>query len=322
MKAMARLMVLLVLSALPMTAAMGQPFPSKPIRLVVGFPPGGGSDTMARALSQKLSEYFGTQVVVDNKPGANGNIAAELVAKAPGDGYTLLLLSVSHAISVSLYAKLSYDLQKDLVPVAPIGAVPNTLVVHPSVPAGNVAEFISLDSKEPGKYAYASSGSGSPEHLAGELFKTMAGVEMVHTPYKGSGQSVVDLMAGHVLVGFNTMPSIIQQAKSGKLKLLAVTTARRSPSQPEVPTLAESGMAGFDLSTWYGVMAPAGTPQEIINRLNAEIQKALASTEVRDRLAVVGADPMQGSPAEFGAFIKSEVGKLGAVVKQTGARAE
>ena len=308
--------------ALVACTAAAQTFPSKPLRLVVGYPPGGGSDAIGRVVAQKLGDQLGQQVVVDNKPGANGNLGAELAARMPPDGHNLLLISVAHAINTSLYAKLSYDLAKDFTPVALIGAVPNTVVVHPSLGVDSVKALVALAKANPGKISYASSGVGSPEHLAGEMFKSIAGVDMVHVPYKGSGQSVVDLAAGHIKVGFNTLPSVLGQVKAGKVKVLAVTTRMRSMVNPEVPTTVEAGLDKFELATWYALVAPAGTPAPIVKRLNEEVNRALASPDVKERLAGLGTDIETSTPEELGAFIRHETEKLRIVVQKTGARAE
>lgn len=297
-----------------------QAFPVRPLKMIVGFPPGGGSDVMGRTVADRMGHYLGQQVVVENRPGANGNLGAELAAKLPGDGYALLLISASHAINVSLYRRLGYDLLKDFAPIGMVGSIPNSVVVHPSLGVSNIAELIALAKRQPGKISYASSGSGSPEHLTGEMFKAAAGIDLQHIPYKGSGQSVIDLTAGHVSVGFNTLPSIIPHAKSGGLRLLAVTTARRTPSSPDTPTLSESGLAGFDMSTWYALMAPAGTPAATVAQLNTALIAALGEAEVKTRLAALGADIRTSSAGELGTFVRTEAERFRRVVDATGAR--
>jgi len=299
-----------------------QSFPSKPLRLVVGFPPGGGSDTLARTLGLRLTEQLGQPVVVENRPGANGNIGAEIAAQLPADGYSLLLISLSQAINASLYAKLNYNLVKDFTPVAMIGSVPNTVVVYPEMGVTSVKELIARAKKEPGKISYASSGLGSPEHLAGEIFSSMAGIKMIHVPYKGSGQSVIDLAAGHVMVGFNTLPSVVAQSKAGKVRILAVTTPKRSPTYTEVPTVAEAAIPGFEMATWYALVAPTGTPTAAVKRLNEEVAKALNSQEMKTRMATFGADPQVMSPDELGSYIRSEIDKFQKVVKAIGVQVE
>jgi len=312
-----------LLAALPISLPVAaQSFPSKPLRLVVGFPPGGGSDTLARTLGLRLTEQLGQPVVVENRPGANGNIGAEIAAQLPADGYSLLLISLSQAINASLYAKLNYNLVKDFTPVAMIGSVPNTVVVYPEMGVTSVKELIARAKKEPGKISYASSGLGSPEHLAGEIFSSMAGIKMIHVPYKGSGQSVIDLAAGHVMVGFNTLPSVVAQSKAGKVRILAVTTPKRSPTYTEVPTVAEAAIPGFEMATWYALVAPTGTPTAAVKRLNEEVAKALNSQEMKTRMATFGADPQVMSPDELGSYIRSEIDKFQKVVKAIGVQVE
>ena len=312
-----------LLAALPISLPVAaQSFPSKPLRLVVGFPPGGGSDTLARTLGLRLTEQLGQPVVVENRPGANGNIGAEIAAQLPADGYSLLLISLSQAINASLYAKLNYNLVKDFTPVAMIGSVPNTVVVYPEMGVTSVKELIARAKKEPGKISYASSGLGSPEHLAGEIFSSMAGIKMIHVPYKGSGQSVIDLAAGHVMVGFNTLPSVVAQSKAGKVRILAVTTPKRSPTYTEVPTVAEAAIPGFEMATWYALVAPTGTPAAAVKRLNEEVAKALNSQEMKTRMATFGADPQVMSPDELGSYIRSEIDKFQKVVKAIGVQVE
>jgi tripartite-type tricarboxylate transporter receptor subunit TctC len=317
-----RKVVLSFALALAATGAVAEGFPSKPLRLVIGYPPGGGSDVIGRTVAQKLGEQLGQVVVVDNKPGANGNLAAEQAARLPHDGYHLLLISVAHAINASLYSNLRYDLVKDFTPVALIGAVPNTIVVNPSLGVDSVKALVAMAKAQPGKISYASSGVGSPEHLAGEMFKSIAGVDLVHVPYKGSGQSVIDLAAGHVKVGFNTLPSVLGQAKSGTVKVLAVTSRLRSAANPEIPTTAEAGLDKFVLTTWYALVAPAATPPAIVKLLNAEVNRALASADVKERLAGVGTDIETTTPEELGVFIRREIERMRAIVQKTGARAD
>ncbi len=289
--------------------AAGQSYPAKPIRLVVGFAPGGGTDIMARAVAAKLAETASIQVVVENKPGANGNVAAEAVARAAADGYTVLMMSVSHAISKPLYKTLTYDIERDFQPLIAVSSVPQVVVVHPAMPVNNLAELLALVRAKPGAITYASSGSGSPEHIAAEMLSTMAKLRMVHVPYKGGAASATDLMGGQVQVGFNTMPVAAAHIRSGKLKLLAVTTEKRATVFPETPTVAEAGVAGYAMSTWYGMVVPAGTPREAVRLLNGEIAKVLALADIRERFAPLGAEPTGGTPEQFGAFIRDEVAK-------------
>ncbi len=310
---LARIVSLLVL-AFAATTAGAQTYPSKTMHMIVGFPPGGGSDSFARILGQSLSDQLGQQVIVDNRPGANGSIGAEVAARQPADGYNLLLISTSQAINVSLYAKLSYDLLKDFAPVAVVGSVPNTVVVKAELPVKNVKEYIAL--AKTNELTFASSGSGSPEHLAGEMFSAQAGIKMVHIPYKGSGQSVIDLAGGQVDSGFNTLPSVINMAKQGKVKILAVTTAKRSATNPDIPTVSESGLPNYDMSTWFALVAPAATSPEIVKRLNDEVNKAIASKEMKARLFAIGADAADSNTvANANTFLRAEVEKFRKMVQ-------
>ena len=297
-------------------------YPSKPVRLIVPFPPGGGSDTLARILSPKLAEVLGQQLVIDNRPGGGTNIGAEIAAKSQPDGHTVLMGNVSHAINVTLYTKLGYDLVKDFAPVSLMASTPNILVVHPSVQAKSVKELVALARAQPGKLDYASSGSGSSAHLAAELFSSMAGVKMNHVPYKGGGPAVVALVGGQCQVGFATTPSVIQHVKSGKMRGLAVTSAQRSPSTPDLPTVSEAGVAGYEAGTWYGFLVPAGTPKAIVTRLHAESVKLLKLPDVRERLDAAGFDAIGSSSAEFSAYLRTEIDKWRKVVRAAGVRAD
>jgi len=297
-------------------------YPSKPVRLIVPFPPGGGSDTLARILSPKLAEVLGQQLVIDNRPGGGTNIGAEIAAKSQPDGHTVLMGNVSHAINVTLYTKLSYDLVKDFAPVSLMASTPNILVVHPSVQAKSVKELVALARAQPGKLDYASSGSGSSAHLAAELFSSMAGVKMNHVPYKGGGPAVVALVGGQCQVGFATTPSVIQHVKSGKMRGLAVTSAQRSPSTPDLPTVSEAGVAGYEAGTWYGFLVPAGTPKAVVTRLHAESVKLLKLPDVRERLDAAGFDAIGSSSAEFSTYIRTEIDKWRKVVRAAGVRAD
>ncbi len=313
-----------VASLLPGAAsvqAQGQ-YPVKPVRLIVPFPPGGGTDTLARILGQKLADVLGQQVVIDNRPGAGTNIGAEIAAKAPPDGYTVLMGNIAHAINVTLYSKLSYDLVRDFSPVTLLASTPNILVVHPSLPVKSVKELVALAKARPGQLDYASSGGGSSAHLAAELFINMAGVKMTHVPYKGGGPAVIALLGGQCSVGFATTPSVINHIKSGKLRGLAVTTAQRSPSTPELPTISEAGVAGYEAGTWYGLLVPTGTSGEIVARLHAEAVKLLNLPEVKERLAATGFEPIGNTPEQFAAYIRSEIEKWAKVVKASGARVD
>ncbi len=299
------------------------PYPAKAIRYVVPFPAGGPLDIVARAVGQELNRAWGQPVIIDNRPGAGGNIGADVVAKAPADGYTILMGAVStHAINPTLYSKIPYDPIKDFAPITLITSVPNVLVVHPSIPAKTVRELIAIAKARPGQLNFASGSTGSAGHLAGELFNTMAGVKMVHIPYKGAGPAVVDLLAGHVSLMFDNLASALPNIKAGRVRAIAVTTARRSPFVPDLPTISESGLPGFDIGTWFGVFAPAGTPREVVTKLNAEIVRILNTPGMKDRLANLGAEPMGNTPEQFAAFIKTEIPKYAKVIKASGARVD
>jgi tripartite-type tricarboxylate transporter receptor subunit TctC len=304
--------------------ARAQDYPAKPVRIVVPFTPAGTTDIQARIVAQHLSEALKQSFVVDNRPGAAGNLGSELVAKAAPDGYTLLMCTVStHGINPALYgAKIPYDAVKDFAPVSLVSTVPNMLVVNPSVPAKSVQELIAYAKKNPGKLNFASSGSGTSIHLSGELFKTMTGIDMVHVPYKGSAPALTDLMGGQVDLMFDNMPSSIEFVRAGKLRALAVTTARRSPALPDVPTVAESGVPGYEATAWFGVMAPGGTPKPIVDRLSAEIQTMVKKPEVRAKLAEQGAEPVGDTPDEFRTFVVAELDKWAKVVKAAGAKVD
>ena len=303
--------------------AFAQSFPEKPIRFVVGFTPGGPSDILARALGQKLAERWNQQVVVENRPGAGGNVAAEAVARSAPDGYTWLLGNNSIlATNQTLYRSLPYDPVKDFAPVSLVAMQPNILVVNPQLPVNSVTDLISYARKYPGKLNYASSGSGAAAHLAGELFKTMAGVDLVHVPYKGAQPALTDVIAGQVQVMFATSASVIPFVKAGKLRALAVTTARRSPSVPDLPTVSEAGVAGFEAITWHGVVVPAATPAPLIERLNHDIVAVLGAPDLRERLAALGAEVLAGTPREFADYIAAEIPKWAKVVRDSGAKIE
>ena len=298
-------------------------YPAKAIRYVVPFPAGGPLDIVARAIGQELNKSWGQAVVIDNRPGAGGNIGADLVAKAPADGYTILMGAVStHAINVTLYNKLPYDPIRDFAPVTLITSVPNVLVVHPSVPANNVKELIALAKSRPGQLNFASGSTGSAGHLAGELFNSMAGVRMTHIPYQGAAPAVVDLMAGHVSLMFDNMSSALPNIKATRVRALAVTTLKRSPLLPQLPTISDAGLRGFDIATWFGIFAPAGTPPDIVARLNGEIVRILHTPEMKERLALLGAEPIGNKPDEFAAFVRAEIPKYAKVIQASGARAD
>src|SRR5438034_1442431 len=303
--------------------ASAQAWPEKPVRFVVGFTPGGPSDILARALAAKLADSLGQPVVVENRPGAGGNIAAEVVAKSAPDGATWLLGNNSIlATNAALYSRLGYDPVKDFAPVVLVGIQPNMLVVHPAVPAHSVAELIAYARQHPGKLNYASTGAGVASHLSAELFKAMAGVDMVHIPYKGAQPALTDVIAGQCQIMFATSASAIPYVKAGRLRALAVTTAQRSPSLPELPTVAEAGVPGFESITWHGVVVPSHTPPTVIERLNRAINAVLAQKDFSERLSALGAEVAGGTPQDFAAYIAREIPKWAKVVKDSGARAE
>jgi tripartite-type tricarboxylate transporter receptor subunit TctC len=307
-----RLIALLFFLSFP---ALSQTYPAKPIRLVVTYPAGGGADAMARLLAPKLGEALGQPIVVENRGGGSGTIAADLVARASPDGYTLMLDATNHAVNPSLFAKLPYDPEKAFAPVSLLALFPNMLVVHPAFPVNSVRQLIEKAKAEPGKLAFASSGNGSAQHLAAELFRQRAGLDMVHVPYKGGGPALIDVMAGQVPLYFGNMASALPHVKSGKLRALAVTGAKRSTAAPELPTIAESGLPGYQVYEWNAVFAPAGTPPAIINRLQAEIAKAVIVPEVRDRMLALGGEIVASSPADLGAWVREQTASWARVVK-------
>ena len=296
-------------------------YPTRAVHWIVGYPPGGTTDILARIMSQWLSERLGQQFIVDNRPGAGNNIATEMVAKAQPDGYTVLLVNPANGINVTLYTKLNFDFLTDIAPVGGIIRVPNVMEVNPKVPAKTVAEFIAYAKANPGKIDMASSGSGTSVHLSGELFMSMTGIKMTHIPYKGAGPALTDLVAGQVQVMFDNMPSSIGHIKGGDLRALGVTTAERSPALPDVPTIAET-VPGYEASAWFGMGAPKGTPANVIAVLNREINAALADAKMKARLAELGGTPMGGTPTDFGKIMASETEKWAKVVKFSGAKVE
>jgi tripartite-type tricarboxylate transporter receptor subunit TctC len=290
-------------------SALGQAYPAKPVRILVGFAPGGGTDIMARVVAAKLSESMKHQFIVENRPGANANLAAKFAAEAPGDGYTLLFMSVAHIMSKPVYKNLGYDIERDFTPITIVTSVPNVLCVNPALPAKTVKELITLAKNKPGELTYATSGVGSPEHFAGEMFKMMTRTNMLMVPYKGGGPIAIDLVAGHVMSAFNTMPPIIPHIKSNRVRAIAVTTEKRVDVLPDVPTVAET-VPGYVMSTWYGAVAPVKTPREIVQRLNQEMVKALAVAEVKEKLAALGADVMGTTPEETAAIFRTDLAKF------------
>jgi tripartite-type tricarboxylate transporter receptor subunit TctC len=309
--------------SLTLAQAPTSAFPNKPIRFVVPYPAGGPLDVIARLLGQKVAESTKQPVVVDNKPGAGGNIGADIVAKSPADGYTLVMGAVAtHAINPTLYASIPYDPVKDFAPITQVASTPNVLVVNPSVPASNVREFIAYAKANPGKLNFGSGSTGSAGHLAGELFKAQAGVQMTHVPYKGAAPAMQDLVGGQIQLMFDNLASSLAQVKAGRVKALAVTTAKRTALAPDLPTIAESGLPDFDISTWFGVFAPAGTPKETLDRLHAEFTKALAAPDVREKMLALGAEPVGNRPEEFAAYIRAERDKYARVIKASGAKVD
>jgi tripartite-type tricarboxylate transporter receptor subunit TctC len=302
--------------------AYSQQYPSKPIRLVVGFAAGGPSDVAARTIAQKLTEKWGQQVIVDIRPGAGGNIATEIVAKAPADGYTLLEPAFAHAANPFLYSKLPFDAVKDFAPILLFASIANVLVIHPSLPVHSVKELIAFAKAHPGQLTMGSSGNGTASHLASELMNYMAGIKTTHVPYKGLAPAHTDLMGGQLSMLFDGIVTGMPAVKAGRLRALAVTTAKRWQGTPEIPTMSESGLAGFEVNSWYGLLAPAGTPREIITRLNSEISRALREPDARERLYSIGAEPMNNTPEEFAAYISAEMAKWSKVIKAAGVRAE
>ena len=303
--------------------AHAQPaYPAKPIRLVIPFPAGGASDVVARMVGQPMSERLGQNILIDNRGGAAGNIGTELAAKAPPDGYTLAFGNLStHAVNAAIY-KLPFSPDRDFAPITVVAVLTNILVVHPTLPVHSVKEIIGLAKARPRQIDYASAGSGSPAHLAGEMFNSMAGVKLNHIPFRGGALATNDLVAGHVAIMFNAMPAAMPHVQTARLRALAVTTAKRSRGAPEVPTIAESGLPGYDLSSWNGFLAPAGTPREIITRLRDETVRALQIADVSKRLVAIGADPMGNTPEEFAAMIRADLVRMAKLVKESGARAD
>jgi tripartite-type tricarboxylate transporter receptor subunit TctC len=297
------------------TATFAQPYPNKAVRILVGYAPGGGTDIMARAVGARLADSMKQQFIVDNRPGANANIAARLAAEAPADGYTILFMSVSHIMSKPVYKNLGYDIERDLAPITVVSNVPNVLCVHPSLPVRSVKELIALAKAKPGALSYATSGIGSPEHFAGEMFKMMTKTDMVAIPYKGGGPMAVDLVGGQVMLAFNTAPPIMPHVQAGRVRAIAVTMDKRVAVLPDVPTIAEAGVPGYAMSTWYGATAPAKTPRDIIVKLNQEMLKALALPDVKERLAALGADVVGNSPEEAAAMFKLELAKYSRVAE-------
>jgi tripartite-type tricarboxylate transporter receptor subunit TctC len=300
--------------------AQEQSYPSKPIRMVVGFPPGGGTDVVARMITPKLSENLGQPVVIDNRPGATGTVAAGMVAKSPADGYTLMMGHISvNAIAPSLFPNLPYDVIKDFAPVTLTASVPHFIVVHPSLPVKSLRELIAYAKAQPGKLTFPSAGNGSMPHVAGEMFKSIAGLDLVHVPYKGTGQSMQDLLGGRHQVAFDTAPASAPYVRAARLRALAVSSGKRLAEYPDVPTAEEAGVPGYQVRTWYGVFAPAGTPPAIVNRLHAEIGRVMQTPDTRAKLAEIGVDDtITRSPEEFAALVRADTARYAKLVKDTG----
>ena len=315
--------LLAVIAASPAPVACAESYPVKPIHLVVPFPPGGSLDVVARAIGQKITEAWGQPVMIDNRPGAGGNIGADFVAKSAPDGYTILEGALStHAVNVSLYGKLPYDPIKDFAPITLVAVTPNVLVINPLLPVNSVAQLIAYAKANPDKLSFGSGSNGSAGHLAGELFKREAGVDMLHVPYKGGAPALQALLAGDTQLMFDNLANSTPQLKAGKLKALAVTTAKRSALAPDLPTLAETGLPGFDIYTWWGFLAPTGTPKEIVAKWNAEVTRILNTPEMRAFFAQQGAEPSPTTPEQFSALIRSEIPKYAKIVKESGAKVD
>jgi tripartite-type tricarboxylate transporter receptor subunit TctC len=297
-------------------------YPAKPLRLILPFPPGGGTDILGRLLAERLAANLGQPVVTENRGGAGGNVGAEAAARAAPDGYTIVLVAPSLAISPTLYAKLNYDPVKDFAPIGLVASVPNVMITHPSVPAQNLREFIALAKAQPGGMNFGSGGSGTSNHLAGELLNLAAGIKLVHIPYKGVNLAMNGVLAGEVHLAFIGIPVPAPHIKAGRLRALALLARERSPILPEVPTAEEAGLGNFDVTTWYGILAPAGTPRPVITRLNAELVKIMHSPEMKERLATLATDPLTSTPEEFAAYLQQEIAKWGDVIRKAGLRAD
>ena len=321
MKLIPRLL-LLVLFSLLQVPAWAQQWPAKPVRLLIPYPPGGSNEILARPIAQKLTELWGRAVVLDFRPGAGGSIATEATAKAAPDGYTIIMVSAAHAINQSLYAKLPYDALRDFAPVTIAASLPLIVVTPPSVPANSIKELIALGKAKPNSINFASAGSGNTSHLAGELFKSVAGIDMVHVPYKGSGPALIALLSDEVQLMFDSLSSSLPHVKAGKLKALAVSTAQRSHTLPQVPTVAESGLPEFVVDGWYGVLAPANTPPAIVNKMSADIARVMQIADARERIMASGYGIVGSTPEQFGTHLRKEVERWAKVVKDSGARVD
>ena len=302
--------------------AQAQAYPGKPIRLVVTFPPGGGTDALARLLGQELGVNIGQTVVIDNRPGASGNIAAEIVAKSPADGYTLLIVNSTYAMNAGLFAKLAFDPIRDLMPIIMVASVPSMLAVHPSVPANTLPELIALAKAQPGRLSYTSCGNGTPQHLGGEILKQAAGIDMVHVPYKGCAPALADALGGQVSVSINTVANSMPHVRSGKLKSMAVLSLRRFPLAPEVPSVAEFGYTSVDVDQWYAILTPAGTPRDVIARLNAELAAVVRKQEIRDRMLAGSFEPLTSTPERIAEIIREDIARWTKVIRDLGIKVD
>jgi len=313
-------LVAAIAAALTVSATAHAAYPEKPVRLIVPFPAGGGVDIVARGLAPHLTERWGQQVIVDNRPGAGAMLGAELAAKSPPDGYTLLLANTAHAINATLFKKLPYDAVRSFEPISLVATQPSLLVVHPAVPVKTVKDLIGLAKSRPNGLNYASSGNGTPPHLSAAMFETLTGVQMTHIPYKGAAPALTDLLGGQVQLMFDNLTSISPHVKSGKLRGLGVSSLRRSPVFPDIPTISEAGVPGYETNAWGGLVAPAGTSREIVMRVNAEMNRALQAPTLRERYAQIDAEPVGGTPEQFGDYVKTETLKWADVVKRSGAK--
>jgi tripartite-type tricarboxylate transporter receptor subunit TctC len=315
------LALLVSIAALQPSTAAAQAYPQQAIKFISPWPAGGSNDTFSRLIATQLAKSMGQPVLVENRPGATGTLGVSQVARAPADGHTIVMgSSPTHATAASIYPTLSYDPVRDFTPVTLVGQVSNVLVVHPSVPAKTVQELIALARREPGQLSFASTGNGSSQHLSGEMFKVMTGTDMLHVPYKGAAPAIADILAGHVKVGFHNMPDVLPHVKSGGLRAIAVTAPRRAAAMPDVPTMIEAGVPGYEAQVWFGVFAPAGTPRPVVDRLHAEISKALADPEIRGKLEALGNEVSGIGPDAFAAYVRTEVGRWAAIVTKAGVK--
>jgi len=315
-------LVFVVVQAALAFAQPADPYPSRPVRLILPFPPGGGTDILGRLIAERLAASLGQPVVVENRGGAGGNVGAEAAARAAPDGHTIILAATTLAISPSLYSKLGFDPLRDFAPVSLVATVPNVMITHPSVPAQTLQEFIALAKAKPGAMNFGSGGTGTSNHLGGELFNIVAGVQLVHVPYKGVNLAMNDVLAGNVQLVLIGIPAAAPNIKSGRLRALAVVARERSAALPDVPSVVEAGLPELDVTTWYGVLAPAGTPRPIVMRLNAELVRIMHSPDLKERLATMATDPRTSTPEEFAAYIKQEMARWAEVVRKTGIKAE